>query len=156
MKKILLVSLLFFIVDQAVKFLITSFIELNNSIEIIGNFFSLTYVENHGAAFGILSGNRLFLIVVALFTMYLIYESFIKNKVLNKINFFAVSILLGGIVGNLFDRVMYGYVIDFLDFKLYNYNFPVFNLADTFIVLSTLVLVINMLGEKNEEDSSRK
>lgn len=61
----------------------------------------------------------------------------------NKLAILSHGLLLGGIIGNLIDRIIYGYVIDYLDFMIFNYNFPIFNLADTFIVIGCIILVIN-------------
>ena len=67
------------------------------------------------------------------------------------------SLLIGGIVGNLFDRIFYKEVIDFLSFNIFGYMFPVFNLADTFICIGIFIIIIKLLkGEKNENSSTRK
>ena len=74
--------------------------------------------------------------------------SFIKDKKLSKLDIVLLSMLIAGIMGNLIDRVIYGYVIDYLDFYIFGYNFPVFNLADTLIVLSAIALFIKSLKEE--------
>ena len=69
------------------------------------------------------------------------------------------SFILGGAVGNLIDRIMYGYVIDFLDFKIFGYDYPIFNLADTFIVVGVFILIVSSfreVGDKNEVGSKKK
>ena len=65
-----------------------------------------------------------------------------KNKPKYKLEKIAYSLILGGAIGNFLDRIVYGYVIDFLDFYIFGYNYPIFNLADTFIVLGVLLLII--------------
>ena len=95
---------------------------------IINNFFNLTLVHNDGAAWSILSGNRLLLIFISLIALIIIYYLFIKDKDLKKIDILTYGMLIGGIIGNLFDRIIYGYVIDFLDFNIFNYNYPVIKL----------------------------
>ena len=151
MKKMGLISIICILIDQMTKLIITSNFKLNESISLIDNFFSLTYVRNEGAAWSIFSGNRLFLILIGVLSVILIYHFLIKNKSLKKIEIFIYGILLGGIVGNLIDRILLGYVIDFLDFLILGYNFPVFNLADTFIVVSVFLIIINMVrGEVHE------
>lgn len=148
MKKIITISSFLVIIDQIIKIVVTKNIILNSSIILINNFFSLTYVKNTGAAFSILTDNVLFLILISLASLIGIYFYFIKNKSLSKAEIITLGFLIGGLVGNLIDRIFYGYVIDYLSFILFNYNFPIFNLADICIVLSTIALIFNM-EEKN-------
>lgn len=150
MKKIGLISIICILIDRVTKLIITSNFKLNESISLIDNFFNLTYVRNEGAAWSIFSGNRLFLILIGILSIVLIYHFLIKNKSLKKTETFIYGLLLGGIVGNLIDRIVFGYVIDFLDFLIFGYNFPVFNLADTFIVVSVFLIIIDIVrGEKH-------
>jgi len=151
MKEISIITIICILIDQITKTIITNTLKLYQSIEIINNFFSITYVKNDGAAWSILSGGRFFLILIGIISLILIYKYFIKNKKLNKLDTVTYGLLLGGIVGNLIDRIVFGYVIDFLDFLIFNYNFPVFNIADTFIVMSVSLIVIDTFrGDKNE------
>lgn len=147
MKKIIIISFFCMLLDQISKVIITNFLDVNSSIDIINNFFNLTLVHNDGAAWSILSGNRLLLIFISLIALVLIYYIFIKNKNLKKLDIITYGMLIGGIIGNLFDRVFYGYVIDFLDFKIFNYNYPVFNIADCFIVISAILLIVDVVKE---------
>lgn len=157
MKKIGLISMLCFFIDQVVKILVSNTLELNKSIEIVKNFLSITYVQNDGAAWSLFSGNRFFLIAITLVTITLIYFFLIKDRNLKKLDIIVYGLLLGGIIGNLIDRVIFGYVIDYLDFYLFNYNYPVFNLADTFIVISVFFIIVDMFrSEKNANKSWRK
>ena len=119
---------------------------LYKSINIIDNFFNITYVRNNGAAWSILSGNTMLLIMISLIALFLIYFWFIKDKELNKWENIGYGLLIGGTLGNLFDRIVYGYVIDYLDFKIFNYNFPIFNLADMCIVIGVILICINLIG----------
>ncbi len=156
-KKLTLISLLCLIIDQLTKYIVTIKMNLFDSTNIIKSFFSITYVRNFGAAWSILEGNDLFLIVVAIMSIILIYYYFIKNKVLNNKNILILGTLIGGIMGNLIDRIILGYVVDFLDFTVFNYDFPVFNFADCFIVISIFFLIIEIFKEeqKNAENNSR-
>ena len=141
-KKLYLYMFLFVLVDQVSKNLVDFYITLNNSISIIPNFFSLTYVRNIVAAFSLLKGSRYFLIIASIIALNIIFIYFIKGKKLSNYNLIVYSMLLGGILGNLIDRILYGYVIDFLDFTIFGFDFAIFNLADTFIVISIILIVI--------------
>jgi len=155
MKKVGFITFLCIVIDQMVKIIVSSTLKLNYSNEIISNFFNLTYVQNDGAAWSIFSGNRLFLIFVAIMSIILIYVYFIKNKKLTNFENITYGLLLGGIIGNLIDRIIFGYVIDYLDFLIFNYNFPIFNFADICIVVSVFLLIIDIFrGEKSETSSN--
>lgn len=156
MKKILPISLLLVVIDQIFKILIISKMTLLESITIISNFFNITYVRNTGAAWSILSGNTLLLIMVSVIALVFIYYYLIKDKKLTKIDIISYGMLMGGIIGNLIDRVVHGYVIDYLDFKIFNYNFPIFNIADTLIVISIIIIGISLIvGEYREQNSNK-
>ena len=156
MKKILPISLLFVVIDQVVKILVINKMALQQSITIINNFFNITYVRNTGAAWSILSGNVLLLIIISVLALVAIYYYLIKDKELNKIDIVSYSMLIGGIIGNLIDRIVHGYVIDYLDFKIFNYNFPIFNVADTLIVISIIIIGISLIvGEYREHNRNK-
>ena len=155
MKKIMFLSILIVALDQIVKSVINYFMTLNSSIIIIKDFFSLTYVMNSGAAWSILTGHTWLLILLAILALNLIYIFLIKDKNLSKIETIIYSLLIGGILGNLIDRIIYGKVVDYLDFKIFNYNFPIFNLADIFICISVFMLIISIIrGDINERNNS--
>ena len=148
MKKISLLSFIWVIIDFVVKLIIHNNMNLFSSINVISGFFSLTYVRNTGAAFSILEGKRIIFIIIALIAIYFIYKFLIKNNELKKYDVFCYSLLIGGIIGNLIDRILYGYVIDYLSFNIFGYNAPIFNLADTFIVISIILLIIKSIKEE--------
>ena len=152
-RKILIFSSILFIFDFIIKLIIKSKIILNKSITIIPNFFRLTYVENSGAAFSILRGKQLFLIILSIIVIDFIIYYIYKDK-LNKYKVVYYSLLLGGIFGNLIDRIIYNKVIDYLDFNIFNFNAPIFNLADTFIFFGVVLILLE--GVKNGNRSIRK
>ena len=147
MKKIIPISIICLLLDRITKLFITNNLVLNDSYTIINNFFNITLVHNDGAAWSILSVNRILLIFISLIALFIIYFLFIKNKELKKIETLIYGMLIGGIIGNLIDRILYGYVIDFLDFKIFNYNYPVFNVADCCIVIAAILLIIDVVKE---------
>lgn len=145
-----IITLVLLMLDQIIKYIVDKSLDLMQSIKVIENFFSITYVRNDGAAWSILSGNRIFLIMITIVAMILIYVFFIKNKKLSRLENVTYGILYSGIIGNLLDRIFIGSVIDYLDFNIFGYNFPVFNLADMCIVISVILLVILIFrGEKD-------
>lgn len=141
MKKISIISLAVILIDRIVKILVTNNFELNVRNEIINNFFYITNCHNYGAAFSLFSGNVIFLIFITLIVLFLIYRE-VKKSSINKVSSILYGLLLGGIIGNLFDRIFYGYVIDYLDFKIFNLDFAIFNIADMAIVIGALLLII--------------
>lgn len=145
-----IITLVLLMLDQIIKYIVDKSLDLMQSIKVVENFFSITYVRNDGAAWSILSGNRIFLIMITIVAMILIYVFFIKNKKLSRLENVTYGILYSGIIGNLLDRIFIGSVIDYLDFNIFGYNFPVFNLADMCIVISVILLVILIFrGEKD-------
>lgn len=148
MKKIFGISLFVLILDQLIKQFVQSNMTVFESISVIPNFFSITFVKNEGAAFSILNGNRIFLIGITILSLVMIYKICIKNKTINKLSIFIYSFLIGGILGNLLDRIIYGYVIDYLDFQIFSYDFPIFNLADICIVIGCILLGIDVIREE--------
>jgi len=153
-KKMITLTLIFIFIDQISKGLVNIYMNLNDSINIINNFFSLTYVHNYGAAFSILDGARFLFIIITIIALNVIYFYFIKDKKLNNYEIVAYSMLLAGIVGNLIDRVVFGYVIDFFDFIIFGYDFAIFNIADSFIVVSVILLILQEV--KNARIFSRR
>lgn len=141
MKKIGIISLIVIIIDRILKVLVTNNFVLNVRNKIIDGFFYITNCHNEGAAFSLFSGNVLFLIFITLIVLFLIYRTINKENV-NKIGILAYGLLLGGILGNLYDRIFYGYVIDYLDFRIFNFNFAIFNLADMAIVIGAILLIV--------------
>lgn len=146
-KKVYLLTFIIFILDLLSKIVIKNTMSLYESIVIIPKFFHITYVINDGAAFSILEGEQLFLIILSSFILFFILNN-LKKESLNKYKIWYYSLLLGGLVGNLFDRILYKGVIDFLDFKIFGFNYPIFNLADTFIVLSVFMMLIEMFRKE--------
>lgn len=134
-----MITIIFLLIDQIIKYLITTNMYEGQSINIINNFFKITYVTNDGAAFNFLSGKLLFLILIAVATTIYI----IKNiKKLDKTERKIYELLLAGILGNLIDRIFRKEVIDYMDFKLFNLDMAIFNFADMCIVISCILLII--------------
>ena len=151
---IIILSIILTFTDQLSKFIVIKALNVNHSIEVIKNFFYLTYTHNKGAAFSILTGKRIFLVLIAIFIIAAILYYLKKNTPNNSLSKIAFSFVIGGSLGNLIDRIMYGYVIDFLDFIIFGYDFPVFNIADSFITIGAIGLIISILFLNKEGENA--
>jgi signal peptidase II len=142
------------ILDQFTKFLVIERFRLGETIPVISGLFSLTYIRNTGAAFGIFAQSHPsfrvpFFVVVPLVALVAI--GFIFKRIASadlKLSS-ALSLVIGGAIGNLIDRVQLGYVVDFLDFHWsYQYHFPAFNVADSAICVGVGILMLDLLAQK--------
>ena len=121
-----------------------------DKVEIIKDFFYLTYLENRGAAFGILQNFRWFFIISTLVALVLMIKFFLKHN--NKLSRLALSFLIAGALGNFIDRLFRGYVVDFLDFYPFGYDFPIFNVADICVNIGVALLFIFIIFIYKEPD----
>lgn len=149
MKKVIAISSISFLIDRITKIIVCSILKIGESIPIIKNFFSITLAKNTGVAFSLLEGKIDIVIIVTLIVLFLIIDMLRKNNIKeNEKKYYAL--MIGGALGNLLDRIIYGYVIDFLDFKIINYNYPIFNIADSCIVVGIILLLMNSIRTKGE------
>mgnify|MGYP000161752187 FL=1 len=148
--KIILIAVISVILDQIVKYLIISKCTLYKKNPVIDGFFNITYVQNRGAAWGILNNNIILLVVITVLALGLICSFIFKESNIKKLDIVLYGMLLGGIIGNFIDRIFRGYVIDFLDFIIFGYDFPVFNIADMLIVISVGIMIITYWRSRNE------
>ena len=139
------------ILDQIIKLLVMKLLNENQIISVIPNFFSLTYVKNTGAAFSILEGKLSLLIIISVMFITIIHEYIKKEENIPKISLISYGLILGGVFGNLLDRIIHQAVTDYLSFRLFNYYFPIFNLADICITCGILLLIIETFLEKKKE-----
>lgn len=132
------IIIIFFVgLDQIIKMIIDSNFYPGQSIPVIKDFFHLTYVRNSGAGFGILSGQRIFLIIITLIILILLIIYRYKNKENILLNI-GISFIVAGAIGNLVDRLRLSFVIDYLDFRIW----PVFNLADIIVNIGVGLLIL--------------
>lgn len=153
-KLIYTIALITVLLDQVIKYLIMNNMALHQEIKLIPNFFSLYYLKNTGAAFSILGNKTILLILVSIFCLIIIKNAIKKLKRTNTLNIISLGIMTGGIIGNLFDRVLYKSVIDYLSFNIFNYSFPVFNLADIGITVGAILLIIDLMIEEKEKKTT--
>ena len=146
-----------FALDWITKTWIVKSLGYADRIEVVENFFYITHVRNPGAAFGMLATSpepfRLtFFIGVTLIAIALIFSFYRRLAPGDRLSALALGLILGGAVGNLYDRIVYTEVIDFLHFRLWSgYSWPDFNLADSFIVVGVGLLVLELLATEGEE-----
>ena len=150
-KYIYTIAMLFMLLDQFIKLIVIKNMPLHQEITIIPNFFSLYYLKNTGAAFSILGNKTLFLIIIGIVCLIALKNYIKKMKIITPLHLISLGIMIGGIIGNLFDRIIYKSVIDYLSFEIFNYNFPVFNLADIGITIGALLLIIALIKEDKEK-----
>lgn len=154
-KKTYLLAVILLILDQVSKSIIEIYIELEQSVSVIPNFFSLTAAHNTGGAWSILNNHSAIFILISIVALILLIRYMFRFQK-NTRNRIAFALTISGIISNLADRIFLGYVRDFLDFKIFGYDFPIFNLADICIVLGVFLLIVAIIkGEDKNEVSSR-
>ncbi len=144
-----IIGALLIIIDQATKFLSVSKLKPLGSVEIIKGILSFTYVENKGAAFGILQNARwvFILATIIIIAALIIYK--IKSKENSKIYSYSSMLLISGGIANLIDRVFLGYVVDMIEVTFIDY--PVFNFADCCVVAGAILLCIYVLKSETKK-----
>lgn len=143
------------VLDQVTKLHIMQTMRLHESIPIVPNLFSLTYIRNPGAAFGLLAGSSnafrmVFFGLTSIFALVLLGTILFRMPERDWLGRLSVAGILGGAVGNLIDRLRYGEVIDFLDVYVENYHWPAFNVADSAITIGVIFLIIHFAFEKKD------
>ncbi len=136
------VGIVLAIADQIIKFFVSANLKEIGSVSVIDNLLSFTYAENNGVAFGSFAGNRWIFVVLttALIAAILIYM--FKKKPKSKLFYASVALVIGGGIGNLIDRIFYGYVIDYISLSFFP---PVCNFADYCITVGTVLLMVYVL-----------
>ena len=154
-KKTYIIAVLILIIDQVSKSLIEIFFKLNESVMVIKDFFYITVVHNTGGAWSIFSNHSYLFIIASIVAIVLLIKFMFgfKNNLRNSI---AFASLFGGIFSNLADRLILGYVRDFLDFKIFGYDYPIFNIADIAIVVGVILLIIAVIKGEDKRDKSSK
>ena len=140
LKDVYFFAVVFLVVDQIIKLFLSSKMVVNQTAILIKNFLNITYVHNTGAAFSILEDKLWLLIIIGIlaiigFTFYIA-----KLEYLSDFDVFTYALLLGGVFGNLIDRIIHGYVIDYIGLNIFGYHFPIFNFADMCIVVGVFLI----------------
>jgi signal peptidase II len=142
------------ILDQLTKWLVVSNMEIGESIPIVENFFYLTSHRNQGAAWGILQGQMWFFYIITIIVIGVVVYYIQQYGKESKLAGVALSLILAGAIGNFIDRVVRKEVVDFADTYIFTYDFPIFNVADSSLVIGViLVMIATFLDERKKKGS---
>ena len=138
-----LIVILAVFADQITKLAVENTLKAGESMTIIPKFFRFTYIHNTGAAFGMLSGKTIYLVIFSILVVgFILYQFYVyRHSTFISASF---ALLLGGLFGNLYDRITFGYVRDFIDFTIVRYDAPIFNVSDICICVSILFIIFNI------------
>ena len=147
---VLLIAGVVLALDRFSKWIISRSIPLHDSVPVIPGFFKLTHVTNRGAAFGLFSDSPsqykiVFLIFFSVLALVVVSALLWRHTAGLNSTAFALSLILGGAIGNLWDRVLSGHVVDFLEFYIGQYVWPDFNIADSAIVIGAAILMVEIM-----------
>ena len=134
--------------DQYTKSIILNYFELYQSKTIIDGFFSLTYVQNFGAGFSIMQNARTTFLIITPICLVGFTYLFIKSN--DKLSKTALLLMISGTIGNFIDRIVRIYVVDFLDFIIFGWDFPIFNVADIFLTIGVCLYIIALIKEEKD------
>lgn len=139
------------IIDRITKIWATKQLIDGNDLIVIKNIFDFSYLENRGAAWGIFSGKVNLLLIMTVIIVVGIIFYLLKYKPKSRVMRIALSLIIGGAIGNMYDRGIYQHVVDFIHFHYKDvYNFPTFNFADMCVVVGTLLLILSLLRDDTE------
>ncbi len=145
---IYLIITLGIVLDYFTKIWAIAVLKGQADIEVIEGFFTLSYLENRGAAFGIFQGRASLLAFVTIIVMGLLFYHYLREKNPSKLFIFSHGLILTGALGNLIDRLRFGFVVDFISWHWKDaYYFPTFNMADIFVTIGTGLLIIYIFKE---------
>ena len=146
----LIIAAVVLILDQITKFLISSNMVLFEDIPVISGFFHITYVQNTGMAWSMLSGQQFLLSLAAFVAIGVMLWVLICRKP-DAVTTVSIGFMMAGAAGNLIDRLMFNYVRDFLNFYIFGYDFPVFNVADIALCIGVGLLILDSFIEERKE-----
>lgn len=142
---IVLIVVMFFIFDQVTKYMIAARMNVGQSYEFIDGFFYFTYVRNEGMAWSLLSGARWLFIIVGVVAVCLLSYFFVMSKKHEILTRYGLVLTVAGALGNLYDRILFGYVRDFINFYIFNYDFPIFNIADICVCVGIGLIMLDII-----------
>lgn len=150
----LIICAVVILLDQISKYLVVQFIPLGSTVKCIDGLFHLTYIQNRGAAFGMLADHRWVFMVISVAALAAITAYLLREKPESMWQKTALGMILGGGIGNMIDRTVNGYVVDFIDVDFM--DFAVFNVADAFVTVACAVLIVYLIFEMVKENRKEK
>jgi signal peptidase II len=145
----IIIILIVNIIDRITKIWASKNLVNGNEVVVIKNIFEFSYLENRGAAWGVFQGKVNFLVIVTIIIVIGLIFYLLKYKPRRKVMRISFSLIIGGAIGNMYDRVIYKYVVDYICFHYKDvYSFPTFNFADMSVVVGTLLLVICLIRDE--------
>lgn len=143
------------VIDQLTKFLVVNYMTIGQSISVIDNFLYITSHRNEGAAWGVLQGKMTFFYIVTLIVIgVIIFWIRRLDMKKEKLLIIALSLILGGALGNFIDRVMYQHVVDFINTYIFGYDFPIFNIADSALCIGVFLMGIDAVLDVRRQKQS--
>ena len=152
----ILIALAAVLLDQITKLIVVDLISYEDVLTVIPNFFSLTYILNPGAAFGILAGQRWVFMVFTILIIVGAVLALLSGKIKNIWGVISLAMIVGGGIGNMIDRVVVGKVVDFLAFTFWGYDFAVFNVADVFVCCGVFIFAFYIIFTRDFDSSNDK
>lgn len=147
-----IISIVVLVLDYISKKWIVNNLELGEEISVIGNFFIITSHRNRGAAFGILQDQRIFFIIITVVILLgLLWYFYKARKTARASLLIGLTLVFGGAIGNFVDRVRFGEVVDFFKFNFGSYTYPIFNVADSAIVIGVILILLDTLMDIRNE-----
>ncbi|KAA1042720.1 signal peptidase II [Macrococcus equipercicus] len=137
--------------DQLAKWIIVKTLAVGDSVPVIGDILEITSHRNYGAAWGMLQNQRIFFFIITIFVLLMILYFYRKDAVNKPLMQLGLTLVFAGAVGNFIDRLFRGSVVDFIDTKIINYDFPIFNIADSCLTIGVIILLYEILVNENKE-----
>ncbi|MFC6331342.1 signal peptidase II [Paenibacillus septentrionalis] len=151
-----LIAIVAFVLDFITKKWIATNMKIGEEFSVIGDFFLITSHRNRGAAFGILQDQRIFFIIITIAILSgILYYAHIMREKGTKTLLIGLALVLGGALGNFIDRVRFGEVVDFFKFNFGSYTFPIFNIADSAIVIGVGLIMLDTLLDVRREQKQK-
>lgn len=150
-----LIVIAILLLDQWTKWLVVKKMQLHESITLIDSFLYITSHRNKGAAWGILQNQMLFFYIITVIVVIIIIYYLHKHAKNHRLLGVALSFILGGALGNFIDRLFRKEVVDFIDVMIFNYDYPIFNVADSFLVIGVILVIISTFMEERQNKKQK-
>ncbi|UBH23197.1 signal peptidase II [Macrococcus armenti] len=146
-----ILSFFFIILDQGTKYIIVKTMDVGDSIPVIGDILKITSHRNYGAAWGMLQNQMVFFYIITVIVLVALIYFYIKEAGNHLLMQTGLMLIFAGAIGNFIDRLFRGNVVDFIDTKIINYDFPIFNVADSCLTIGVFILLYELLFNQKEE-----